>query len=347
MRISPLIVVTIPPLQRQSQVMGWLLSLVPPLNDWLERRRILREIERIADDEAVSLALDDNNLINLAEMALDLNDPALAVKHWRDALVRYPRFAKKDHKSLGILLRLNLVDEAEAIMRECMQLYPAEPFYAGGYAQIAEERDDYAEALKRWSDIRRQFPYWWKAHVHYAVALSRTGQSELAEKVLKAAIHHFPNEAIVYIDWARNAERMGNLEEALARWQTIWTKFKHAAADPNIGRVLEEMGRFEEAEAHMQEAKVRWPLTHEIRMTLARIALKRGDTEESLRRWAEVKNRFPLLRFGYEGELRLLRDLGRFDEAEAVIQQAKDRFPQETWPDGELQTIQRARQAAT
>jgi tetratricopeptide (TPR) repeat protein len=319
---------------------------ITPIREWRERQSTMREIRKLAKEEAERLNFDDNNPINLAKIALSLNDSKLALQHWRDALARAPSFAKTHTDTLDILLRLHLYDEAEVIMKEGMRLYPAEPRYAGGYAEVAEIRRDWPEALARWKQALKRHPSWWKAHVHYAIALSATDQPEQADAVLNKAAPLFPGEVLVGLEWARNAVRRKDHEAALARWQTVWDRTKHGVADTGIAQALVALGRFEEAEHRLQEAKVRSPLTHEIRMILADLALKRGDAGEALRRWAEVRTRFPLLPFGYRGEQRLLCDLGRFDEAEAVIQQAKDRFPHESWPDNELQALQKARRAA-
>ena len=326
--------------------MGWSSLLPSGIRDWMERREALREIQEIADEQTLKLKSDDNNPVNLAKIALSLNDPEGALQHWRNALTRFPQFTKTNPDSLDIMIRLQLFDEADSIMRECMKHFPADSFYAAGYALVAQERKDIPEATKRWKYVLKHHPSWWKPYVHYAVMLCEGGEKEEADVILTKAISQFPDEPIPRIEWARNAERRGRTEEALARWQNVYDRFKHGTADIGIAKALDQLGRTEEAEAHLQEAKVRSPLVHELRMILAHLALKRGDTDEALRRWMEVRTRFPLLPFGYQGEGHLLRDLGRFDEAEAVIHEAKDRFPHETWPDNELRTTQKAREAA-
>lgn len=307
---------------------------------------VMRDIQRIVDEEALTLSLDDNNPVNLAKIAVTLNDPEAALRHWRDAMVRCPAFAKTNKDSLDILIRLQLLDEAEDIMRENMKRHPAESFYAGAYAQIAQERKDFPEALKRWKFVMKRHPSSWKGHVSYAVCLCHLEQSDEADKILTKAIALFADEAVPRIEWARNAERRNDYAEALVRWENTYARFKHVVADIGIAQSLEALGRLEEAEARLLEERTRWPLVEQIRITLAQMAYKRGDMDEALRRWADLKIRMPLLRFGYEGELRLLRDLGRFDEAEDVIRQAKDRFPHEAWPDLELAATERMRKGA-
>ncbi len=313
------------------------------LTEWRERQRAIREIRKIAEAEVEKMTYDDNNPVNLAKISLSLNEPAIALKHWRDAMTRAPLFAKTHKDAPDILLRLGLHDEAETIMKECMHRYPAEARYAGCYAQVAEERHDHAEAMTRWKHVIKRFPNWWKGYVHYALALCKTGQNREADKVLAKAFAQFPDEVIVGIEWARNADRRQDYEESLARWQLLWERTKHAVAEGGIAHALIALGRLDEAEAGLFESKQRHPLSEGYRIDLALLAEKRGDIEEALRRWIELKTRMPLLRFGYEGQFRLLRTIGRFDEAEVVILEAKERFPHEDWPDRELEANNHAR----
>jgi tetratricopeptide (TPR) repeat protein len=319
---------------------------ITQIREWKERQAAMREMRHLAEEEAQRLVFDDNNPVNLAKIALSLNNSELALTHWRDAVVRVPFFAKTHKDALDILLHLRLYDEAETIMKEGMHLYPAEPHYAGGYAEVAETRRDLPEALARWKQVMKRYPNWWKAHVHYAIMLSATDQPDQADAVLNKAATLFPSEVLVGIEWARNAVRRTDNEMALARWQQVWDQTKHGVADVGIADALMALGRLEEAEQRLIEAKPRSPLAVEVYMKLAHVARQRGDNEEAVRRWDEVKRRFPLLRFGYDGEIRLLGELGRFNEAEQVILQAKERFPSETWPAEELRTNSLAREQA-
>jgi tetratricopeptide (TPR) repeat protein len=316
------------------------------LIEWRERQSAMREIRRIADAEVEQMTYDDSNPVNLAKIALTLNDPAVALTHWRNVMTRAPLFAKTHKDAPEILIGLKLYDEAETIMRECMRRYPAEARYAGCYAQVAEERRDHAEATARWKNVINRFPSWWKGYVHYATSLSATGQHQEADKVLTKAVAQFPDEVIAGIEWARNAERQKDHAESLARWQKLWDRTQHPVAISGVARALITLGRLDEAETRLLEARTRHPLAEAIRIDLAQLAEKRGDTDEALRRWVELKTRMPLLRFGYEGEFRLLRKLGRLDEAGAVIEEAVERFPHDAWPVQERETNDRLRPQA-
>lgn len=77
---------------------------------------------------------------------------------------------------------------------------------------------------------------------------------------------------------------------------------------------------------------MRAPTSVEIQIGLARMPYLRGDVDELARRWTQTRQRFPLLPFGYQGEIRVLRELRRYADAEVVAIEAIDRFPLEQWP---------------
>ncbi|MDR3529538.1 MAG: tetratricopeptide repeat protein [Rhodopila sp.] len=321
-------------------------SLIPTrFIAWRERRRALQEIRAIAEEEKWALALNDANPVNLAKIALSLNDRTDALHHWRDAMNRFPAFAKTSHDSLGVMLGLELFDEAETIMHEGMRRAPGDQFYAGGYAEVAERRGDMSEALRRWQFVQKRFPSWWKGYVHNAICLRRTGDLDQSDALLVRAVGLFHDMVPVWVEWGRAADCRHDWTESLRRWEAVSQRFdNHAVGHGGIARALEELGRLDEAEERFTSARMRFPLAVEIYIALARIAYSRGDKMEAVRRWTDTKRRFPLMPFGYEGEIRLLRELRRYSDAEVVALEAIDRFPTDQWPIVEYATLASDRQ---
>jgi hypothetical protein len=64
----------------------------------------------------------------------------------------------------------------------------------------------------------------------------------------------------------------------------------------------------------------------------AQLAQDSGNIAEALKRWAVVRERFPLEKAGYAEGLRLLRGQRDWAEADAVAQAAIHRFPADEWP---------------
>jgi tetratricopeptide (TPR) repeat protein len=310
----------------------WPALFTDSLLGWSKRRQALRELKNLQRHEELVLKLDEGNLVNRAKAALGAGDSVAALHFWREALERYPHFAKTSHDALEVLLGLKHFDEAEALMVEGQQRAPRDPYYANGYALIAERSGDTKEAINRWQRVRKKFPSSWMGYANGVMCLAWTGQYEAAEALSKQAIEMFPREVRAWISWAHIAERRRDWPETIHRWDTVRDKFNDSSSYTGIARGLEGMGRIEEAEAHLRESQLRFPLVHEIAIGLARLANLRGDNEETARLWADARRRFPLMAFGYREGFRHLVGMGRYEDAEAISLTAIDRFPAEAWP---------------
>jgi tetratricopeptide (TPR) repeat protein len=298
----------------------------------------LRELKALERQENLALALDSGNLVSTAKAAIVAGDRTAAQHFWQEALVRYPVFAKSSHDALDVLLGLQRFDEAESLMLEGRERFN-DPFYAEGYALVAEHRGEISEAILRWNMVRKTWPGGWISYVHGINCLCRAGRLNAAEDLAQQAIKRFPDEIRTWLEWARTAEYGQDWAEAIRRWDTVCKKFQHVHGDLGVARGLEALGRTDDAERRLTEAQVRRPLVAEIALALARLASQRGDNEEAVLRWADARKRFPLLQFGYQGGFRELLKLGRYSEAETILLTAIDRFPAEAWPIAESASL--------
>lgn len=294
-----------------------------------EAMRGLKNLQRL--DESV-LKLDGNNPVNRAKVALVAGNTATALRFWNEAIARYPNFAKGSPDALQILLGLSLFDDAEALMREAQIRSPRDPRPAGDYALVAERRGDIKEAILRWDRVRKKFPRYPASYVHGMVCLRMDDQLEAAEALSQKASGLFPDEVHVHIQRAQLAERRRDWPEALRRWEVVSEKFGNGDGDVGVARMLIEMGQFDEADQRLKQAQSKRPLMEVIAATRARLAERRGDKEEEVLRWADVVRRFPLLPLGYREGIRLLSEMGREADAEAILLAAIDRFSEDAWP---------------
>jgi predicted Zn-dependent protease len=221
---------------------------------------------------------------------------------------------------------------------------PRDPFYASNYALVAEQRGDTEVAIQRWDLVRKKFPGHLTGYVHGAICLRRAGQLEAAEELNKNSVQLFPKDIRTWLEWARAAEFRRDWPEVLRRWEAVSEKFQHVQCDIGVARGLEELGRIEEAEQRLKEVRARAPLIEVIPITLARLANLRGDKEEAVLRWADTRQRFPLLASGYQGGFRQLLEIGRDAEAETLLLAAIGRFPAEAWPTVEYASLAHNRQ---
>jgi tetratricopeptide (TPR) repeat protein len=264
---------------------------------------------------------------------------AAAEQYWDQAIVRYPHFARTARASLDVLLALKRFDEAEALVLEGRKREPVEPFYAGGYARVAESRGDLDEAITRWSTARKQFPAYPDAYVGGGSCLRRVGRLDEAEALIKKAIEIFPREVPPWIEWGRAAEARADWQQAIQRWESFYQKFRNSHGDIGVAHGLMKLGRLDEAEERLRAAQLRFPIMPEISIALAQVAEQRGDKDEAVRRWADTLRRFPLMHVGYQSSIRVLREMGRIADADTVAVAAIDRFPTDAWPAVEAATL--------
>jgi tetratricopeptide (TPR) repeat protein len=310
----------------------WFTSIPSGYLAWKERRRALRELANLQQQEHSKLILDESNLVNRAKVSLSVGDLAAAQRFWDEALAWYPRFAKGSDDSLEILLGLQRFDEAEALMLEGQQREPRDSFYAEGYAMVAERHGDTEEAFRRWSAVLKRFPRSSMAYVHGVICLRRVGRLDEAEALNRRALKLFPKDVRLWVNAANIAEQQPDWPEAMRRWEVVCDEFRHFTGDIGIARALGELGRVEEAEQRLKEVQTRRPLEVEIPIALARLAKQRGDNDEAVRRWADIRRHFPMLPVGYQGGFRELLEMGRHADAELILLSAIDRFPAEAWP---------------
>jgi tetratricopeptide (TPR) repeat protein len=251
--------------------MAWATLIWAGLTEWQMRRRALRELKELEQQENSTLALDNGNLVSCAKAAIAAGDRVAAQHYWQEALVRYPAFAKSSHDSLDVLLGLQRFDEAESLMLEGRERFN-DPFYAEGYALVAEHRGDISEAILRWNIVRKTWLGSWMSYVQGVNCLCRADQMDVAEGLAQRAIKRFPDEVRTWLEWARAAECAYDWPEAIRRWEIVCEKFQHVHGDLGVARGLEALGRADDAERRLIGARVRRPLVAEIAIALARLA---------------------------------------------------------------------------
>jgi tetratricopeptide (TPR) repeat protein len=162
------------------------------------------------------------------------------------------------------------------------------------------------------------------------VIFCKTWQSRRRGAIFRAAIHRFPNDEWAAVRYTGIAVLKRDWIEALRRWGALRARFP----DQLIGvlgqaEALRELGRVADADVVLTEATEKFPPDEWLAISLARTAMAGGDWEEALRRWETAIKNFPRNSSAYVGKAETLSNLGRFDEAEAVLRLAANRFPRD------------------
>ncbi len=231
------------------------------------------------------------------------------------------------------LVELQRQHEAEALLDAAVARFPDRPQTLIAHARMAEQRKDWAEALRRWTVVRNCIPDRGEGYLGSAVALQALERPDEAEAIWGDAVERFPEWQHPLWSHALIAHRRQDWTEANARWALLRERFPGELNGYTFGAAaLLQMQRQDDAEALLTAATARFPERPQPPVDHARIASERKDWPEALRRWTVVRKRFPDMREGYEWSAWALDAMQRPDEAEPLWAEAVVRFPDSYQP---------------
>ena len=212
----------------------------------------------------------------------------------------------------------------ESLLRQA----PRSPTLLRQYVTNAVQRPDLSEALRRAELFGERVPgepWSWITRINVLRALRRPAE---ADELLRAAHRRFRSDPDIALTWARDATRQGNPEEAVRRFTQVQTKFPAKLEGYLDGAgVLTKLGRFAEADRVLQVGISHCPKAWQLWSRAAAQAEQRGDLDDAIRRWEELRDRFPEQAAGFVGGSEALSRAGRAAEACDLLQQAVDFFP--------------------
>lgn len=298
----------------------------------------LREARREDDAEALIRAgiercADPRDLVfEYARLAQYRLDEAEALSRWQAAHARFPGEADGYLGLAGILRRVGRVDEARALLDEAAERIPGHVDVLHDLGRIAEAERDWLEAERIWRAVVAARPAIWWAHSALMVALQEQNRDGDVAAVWVSARQHVPAEPDLFVDYARLAERREDWQEAGLRWAEVRRQFPDRAAGYVGGAaVLSILGLHVEADTMIEAAADIAPDEPAIVYARADLAIRRRDWTVAEALSAEMRTRFPSDPVGYLNEAMALRNLGRLDEADQLLQATAARFPDD-WP---------------
>jgi tetratricopeptide (TPR) repeat protein len=295
---------------------------------WWEARAAVRQLLRSQARERAAFAFLVHEKLDEAAACIEGGDKARAARLWEEAFAADPVVARSSPRTVHVLIGIGRPEEAEAVMAEGMRRHLAEPLYAEGFAHVARARGDLPEAVRRWEAMRAAFPRSAAAHRLGSQALVDAGRIDEAEALMSDACARLPPDLLLRMEHARVAALRNDWPEALARWEVV-ARYGHQSAMSGRAEALRGLGRFDEADAALAEARMRFPLEVEPAFESARVAESRGDLPEAARRWGEAARRFPAFLHAHEREIEAWIAAGDDAAAEAALDRAADRFPED------------------
>ena len=222
-------------------------------------------------------------------LARSPNSPALLGQHvanaversdWPEALRRADTFAARSPRSayawlarIDILRRAGREEEAVAALRKAVRRLPRAPEILLVWAREAARSQDWAEASRRFARMRRFGPDHVEGYHEAAEVLIKDGRPDEAAAVIAEGMGRLPEAWAIWQASGRAAERQGDYDEAVRRWEAMRVRFPGQPGGFLGGaETLALAGRREEAVALIRQARDFFPANKEIAEALARLA---------------------------------------------------------------------------
>jgi len=291
---------------------------------------------------------------------------AVACERWRNFNERFPD-RPRGHTGLAEALReFGKVTESETVLTAAHERWAQDETIAVAYAREATSREEWPEAEQRWAAVRTAFPARVDAYTEgaraamaagggleraaalLAIALKRFPPSspisnacletanafvrarrfEDAEKLLAAALPGFPHDPRIWIDYAQLALYRQDFTAAIERWQEVRQHFPDKVHGYCFGaHSLRGAGRLDESEKLALEAMPRFPEDFRLWYEYGLVAQARRDWPEALRRFAELRDKFPDRPEGYSAAASTMGQAKQHAEAAALLEIATGLFP--------------------
>src|SRR5262249_21570502 len=134
---------------------------------------------------------------------------------------------------------------------------------------------------------------------------------------------------VIQVDLAQRALKQGHREQAEEIWRQIRARFPGLSAISEGGLSLAlDLGYYDEAEVMLQAGLRYYPNRKALFATgMARVAYRRGDPEEAVRRCKTLLRNFPDTADGYHIAATCLSSLGRHEEADAILVLGMSKLP--------------------
>ena len=192
----------------------------------------------------------------------------------------------------------------------------------------AHARGDWPEALRQWEIHRHEHPDDFVGYSAASVAARELERFDAADALLEDGLRRAPGNPELLANMAWNAQRRPDWPEALRRWRDYQERFPgDRVGYTGVATSLRALARFDEAEQIMERAVVQFPCNEEVLANHAWVAQEKGELEIALKRWEAYRARFPAHRAGLASIGFVLRALGRFDEAEQVLNRGLEHYP--------------------
>ncbi|HKQ47771.1 MAG TPA: tetratricopeptide repeat protein [Phycisphaerae bacterium] len=265
--------------------------------------------------------------LGTAYLRLDRLDEAEAL--YRQNLQRWPDHGDSHHNLASVLAKRGDYVGAEASFRESIRLAPAHPGAHFNLGLVLGELGKHQEALFEYGEAIRLDPAYPEAHNAAGKLLARLGQPDKAVEQYREAIYYKPEWPRVHNNLGNVLAKLGRLDEAAEHYQeALRLQPGWAEVHSNLGITLARQGRLDDAIIQFRTAIQLKPAETSPYYNLAQALMKQGKIEEALEQCRQLArarpgDADPLFHLG-----QLLMQAGRREEAEEQFQAARKINPQ-------------------
>ena len=227
--------------------------------------------------------------------------------------------------------QLSIYGNTEDSIRGLMKEFPNSIEVMVRWIELAADRKDFTEAVRRARLTREQFPKQAVGYIKEAEALLRCDVKAAADGVLQIALKKLGRTAALVNALAQIAHETADYLSA-AEYFAELRMLDPAGRDGFIRGASAEaaLGHHDIAEKLLHEA-VEGPIASDHDITLARYARyahDRADWAEAARRWKLLCDRRPFYFDAYIARSESLRHLARWTEASHLLESADVLFPE-------------------
>ena len=311
-------------------------AIVEAFRDWRDRRAAFKEIRDQEADMAPYRGFEIGIILNRVKAAAFQENHDATIAAWHELNAVAPELAMTSTSVLRALMHVGEAEFADELLVKAQLAYPTVGELAQLYAEAAQRRGQWEEANRRWENVRKRFPEIRSSYTFGSICLLELGRFDEAEKALEHGLRLASDDSMALFQYARAAEKRENWEQAYQRWLVARERLtEDVTPSVEAARCLKHMGRDDEAIELLEKARWRYQSSFLPGQELARIPHDRGDWEAAWKQWDALRVAYPRAPGAYVFGAEALNNLGRHDEAEALLLRGADRF-QETEETGPM-----------
>jgi tetratricopeptide (TPR) repeat protein len=234
--------------------------------------------------------------------------------------------------ALPALLESGQFEQAARILLRAVITRPDETWPLTDAISLGYARNDWNLVNDCARILRERFPDIPAGYSAGAEALRQIGLMAEAYEILIAATGRFPDDTSILVETVWAAQRQGDWPQAARLAECARINIPTNMSGFAVGaHAMREMGQFEEAERILDDAErlfagEDWPAAERLW-----VAVQRQDWTQAARQAEALRRQSPSHPVGYMVGSHALRQLLRFDEAEATLLQAPVALRSEEW----------------